>query len=175
MNMNKNAKNITRTAVLLALLIVFQYVTKPLGQLVTGSCVNAVLAIGAWMLPLPYALVIAVVSPFLASLLGIGPQLLPIIIAISVGNAVYCIVLNLLFKNKEGIGYKAAAGVIGAAAKFVTLYLLVVKLLCSVLALPEPQVATFTTMFSFPQLFTALIGAAVALLIVPLLKKALKE
>lgn len=171
--MRKGAKNLTRTAVLLALLIVFQYVTKPLGQLVTGSCVNAVLAVGAWMLPLPYALVIAVISPFLASLLGIGPQLLPIIIAISVGNTVYCAVLHLLDKN--ALVFRAVAGIVGAALKFLTLYLLIVKLLCSVLSLPAPQVQAFTATFSYPQLFTALIGAAAALLIVPLLKKALNE
>ena len=38
---------ITKTAVLIALLVVLQGMTKPLGQLVTGSCVNAVLAIAA--------------------------------------------------------------------------------------------------------------------------------
>ena len=62
-----------------------------------------------------------------------------------------------------------------AIAKFVALYLLVVKLLCSVLPLHEKQIAMFSTMFSWPQLVTALIGAAVALAIVPVLKKALRE
>ena len=43
--MNKNVRWITETAVMLALLVALQAVTKPLGQLVTGSCVNAVLAL----------------------------------------------------------------------------------------------------------------------------------
>ena len=38
---------IARTAVCLALLIAIQFLTKSLGQLVTGSCVNLVLAIAA--------------------------------------------------------------------------------------------------------------------------------
>ena len=38
---------IVRTGVLLALLITLQALTKPLGQLVTGSCVNALLAVAA--------------------------------------------------------------------------------------------------------------------------------
>ena len=44
-SMNKKILWITETAVMLALLVTLQAVTKPLGQLVTGSCVNAVLAI----------------------------------------------------------------------------------------------------------------------------------
>ena len=36
---------LTETAALTALLIILQTVTKPAGQYVTGSCVNAVLAV----------------------------------------------------------------------------------------------------------------------------------
>ena len=43
-----------------------------------------------------------------------------------------------------------------------------------VLTLAEKQVQTFTAMFSWPQLITALIGGALALVVVPLLKKAQK-
>ena len=43
--MNKKVQWIVRTGVLLAVLIALQALTKPLGQLVTGSCVNAVLAL----------------------------------------------------------------------------------------------------------------------------------
>ena len=53
------------------------------------------------------------------------------------------------------------------------LYLVVVQLLCRVLPLKQPQIDTFTAMFSVPQLITALVGGAVAMLIVPVLKKAL--
>ena len=43
--MRKKVLWITETAVMLALLVALQVVTKPMGQLVTGSCVNGVLAI----------------------------------------------------------------------------------------------------------------------------------
>ena len=46
---NKNVRLIVRTAVMLALLVVLQAATKAAGQFVTGSCVNAVLAVSAWM------------------------------------------------------------------------------------------------------------------------------
>ena len=45
--MNKKIRWITETAIMLALLVTLQALTKPMGQLVTGSCVNAVLAIAA--------------------------------------------------------------------------------------------------------------------------------
>jgi len=43
--MNKKIRWITETAILLALLVTLQAVTKPAGQLVTGSCVNTILAV----------------------------------------------------------------------------------------------------------------------------------
>jgi len=48
-----------------------------------------------------------------------------------------------------------------------------VKLLCSVLPLKPPHIATFSPMFAWPQLITALIGGAAALLIAPVIRKAL--
>ena len=55
------------------------------------------------------------------------------------------------------------------------LYLEVVQLLCRVQPLKQPQIDTFTAMFSFPQLITALIGGGIAILIAPVLKKALHK
>ena len=43
--MNQKIRWITQTAVMLALLVALQAITKPLGQLVTGSFVNAILAL----------------------------------------------------------------------------------------------------------------------------------
>ena len=67
---------------------------------------------------------------------------------------------------------RAAAWLLAAAAKFGVLYLLVVKLLCAVLPLQEPQAAAFSAMFSYPQLITALAGGAAGLFLSPLLRRA---
>ena len=45
--MNKKIRWITETAIMLALLVTLQALTKPAGQFVTGSCVNVVLAMAA--------------------------------------------------------------------------------------------------------------------------------
>ncbi len=171
---------ITQTAILLAMLIVLQAATKSFGQLVTGSCVNAVLAIAALFGGLWCGVAIAVVSPVLAFLLGIAPQLVTVP-AIMVGNTVFVLLLHFL--AGEQIWKRLMAWAVAAAAKFAALYAIVVWLICGVLSesllaaglLKAPMLKMLPTMFSLPQLFTALIGGAVAMLIVPVLKKALKK
>lgn len=179
--MSKKVRWITETAIMLALLVTLQALTKPLGQLVTGSCVNTVLAVSVLVGGLWCGLTVAVISPILAFLLGIAPQILTVP-AIMAGNAVFVILLSVLAdktgKNplKQVIAWLAAA-----AAKFATLYLIVVKIICGVMAsdllaagtLKEPMLKALPATFSWPQLFTALIGGAIALLIVPVLRKAL--
>ena len=181
--MNKKIRWITETAVLLALLVTLQALTKPMGQLVTGSCVNAILAVAVLVAGLGSGVTIAIVSPVLAYLLGIAPQILTVP-AIMVGNTVYVVLLHFLGgKADKSMVMKVVAWVVAAAAKFAALYFIVVNLICGVLApsllasgaMKEPMLKALPATFSWPQLFTALIGGAVALAIVPVLKKALKR
>ena len=181
--MSKNVRWITETAVMLALLIALQALTKPLGQLVTGSCVNAVLAVSVLLAGLGSGITIAVISPVLAFLLGIAPQLVTVP-AIMVGNTVFVVLLHFIAGPKSaGLGQRIAGWFIAAAAKFATLYILVVKIICGLAAAPllaagtlkEPMLKALPTMFAWPQLITALIGGGVALLIVPVLRKALHK
>ena len=178
--MNKKIRWITQTALMLALLIALQALTKPLGQLVTGSCVNAILAVTVLVAGLGSGITVALISPVLAFLLGIAPQIL-IVPAIMVGNTVYVALLHTLW-DKQFVR-KIAAWLVAAATKFAALYAIVVWLICGVFAegllaagtLKEPMLKALPATFSWPQLFTALIGGAVALLIVPVLRKALKK
>ena len=61
--MRKKVLWITETAVMLALLVTLQALTKPMGQLVTGSCVNAVLAISVLLVGMNGGITIALISP----------------------------------------------------------------------------------------------------------------
>ena len=180
LSMNKKIRWITQTALMLALLVALQALTKPLGQLVTGSCVNAILAVTVLVAGLGSGITVALISPVLAFLLGIAPQILTVP-AIMLGNTVYVVLLHLL--TGQHIVKKIAAWLVAAAAKFAALYAVVVWLICGVLAerllaagtLKEPMLKALPATFSWPQLFTALIGGAVALLIVPVLRKALHK
>lgn len=170
---DKKIRWIAETAMLTALLLVLQFVTKPLGQLVTGSCVNAVLAVSAIAAGLWSGLAVAIISPVFAFILGIGPQLFPLTPAIAAGNCALVLLLCALYRDNS-LFHRGTAWLCASAAKFAVLYLLIVQVLCKVLDLKEKQIATFTTMFSWPQLITALIGCGLALLIVPRIKRAKK-
>lgn len=181
--MNKKIRWITETAVMLALLVCLQALTKPMGQLVTGSCVNAVLAVSAMVGGIGCGLVVALCSPVLAYLLGIAPQILTVP-AIMVGNTVFVVLLSVLAdKTGKNIVKQVIAWVAAAAAKFASLYAIVVWLICGVLSenllasgvMKEPMLKALPATFSWPQLFTALIGGAVALAITPVLRKALHK
>ena len=181
--MRKKILWITETAIMLALLVTLQALTKPMGQLVTGSCVNAVLAITVLVAGLYSGLTVALISPVLAYLLGIAPQVLTVP-AIMVGNCVYVVLLYFLAgKDSKKIVRQVIAWAVAAVAKFAALYAIVVWLICGVFskgllesgAMKPPMLQMLPATFSWPQLFTALIGGAVALLIVPVLRKALKK
>jgi hypothetical protein len=183
MIMNKKVRWITETAVMLALLVALQALTKPMGQLVTGSCVNTVLAISALVGGLSCGLVVALCSPVLAFLLGIAPQILTVP-AIMVGNAIFVILLALLAdKSGKNIAKQIIAWMTAAAAKFAALYAIVVWLICGLLSeqliangmMKAPMLKALPATFSWPQLITALIGGAAALLITPVLRKALQK
>ena len=174
--MNPKIVRITETAAMTALLIALQAVTRSAGQYVTGSCVNAVLALTVLLAGLWSGVVVAALSPFFAFLLGIGPQLPQIVPAIAVGNLVFVVVLWALIRRKGAPPMRQVPAWLAAAlGKFAALYLIVVQLLCRVLPLKQPQIDTFTVMFSYPQLVTALIGGGLALVLVPVLRKALKR
>lgn len=186
--MNKKIRWITETAVMLALLIALQAFTKPFGQMVTGSCVNAVLAITALFVGLGGGITVALISPVFAFLLGIAPNFVTVL-PIMIGNACFVVLLRLIAGNSHNPIWRQPVALVSAAiVKFGVLYFLVVKVICGfasgallgkklgdVVVLAPPMLKMLPTMFAWPQLFTALIGGAVALLIVPALRKALHK
>ena len=183
--MRKKVLWITETAVMLALLVTLQALTKPMGQLVTGSCVNGVLAISVLMVGMSSGITIALISPVCAYLFGIAPNFVTVL-PIMIGNVCFVVLLRLIAgETHKPIWRQPVALVAAAGVKFGVLYLLVVKVICGIasgallgkklgdiVVLAPPMLEMLPTMFAWPQLFTALIGGAVALLITPVLRKA---
>lgn len=181
--MKQKIRWITTTGVMLALLVTLQALTKGFGQLVTGSFVNAVLAVSGLFGGLACGLTVALISPVLAYLLGIAPNMLTVP-AIMVGNSVFVVLLSWLAdRDGKNLVRQVAAWLVAAVAKFATLYAIVVWLICGLLSeslleaglMKAPMLNVLPATFSWPQLVTALIGGAVALTIAPVLKKALKR
>mgnify|MGYP001026746161 FL=1 len=172
---------ITRTAVMIAILVMIQFVTKSLGQYVTGSLVNLVLAVAALTVGVWEGVIIAAVSPFFAFMFGIGPAFIQIVPFVAVGNIVLVVVLWVFAGrentfDKKGIVRCYAGAVVAAVAKFITLWAGVTKISFLLIPAMKPaQIEKMTAMFTWPQLFTALIGTAVAIIIVPQIKKAISK
>ena len=165
---------ITRTAVCLALLICLQFATKSLGQIVTGSCVNLVLAMAALFGGVWSGVVVAAVSPFFAWLLGIGPAFIQLVPCVALGNVVYALLFGLAVRpllRKKWLGGLIAM-VAAAACKFLALYVVLVRLVAPSVV-PAAKLTTVTAAFTWPQLATACIGGVIACLIAPVVNKAL--
>lgn len=170
---------ITRTALMLALLITLQWATKAFGQIVTGSCVNGVLAVTALCVGLPGGITVAVLSPIFAFLLGIAPNVVTVPV-IMLGNASYVLIFALLRKvNWANWGIKISALALACVAKFSVMYALVKWVICGVLAdgllaqgvLKPPMLNVLPTTFGVAQLLTALLGGALAIVVESALTK----
>ena len=178
MNNRSKIQWITRTAILIALLVVLQAATMPLGTtIVTGSVVNMLLVVSVMIGGLASGITVAVVSPVLAKLVGIGPlwTLIPFII---LGNITLVLLWHNIGNRNMGKPYIAhvAALAVAAIAKFLVLYVGIVQIAVPLLlGLPAQQAAAISAMFSVAQLFTALIGGAVATILLPTLKKAVNK
>jgi hypothetical protein len=176
--LNRSLSLITRTAILLALTVLFQslrvlmpFMPANISQYVIGSLVNLCLIVAAVVVGIRGGCVIAVVAPLIAFFQGFTPS--PILVApIALGNLVLVVVVALLY-DKNRLTALAA----GAVLKFVTLYLGVVRIVVPLL-LPdvnEKIKAVLSVQFSWPQLITASIGGILAVIILPVLKKTIKQ
>ncbi len=168
---------ITHTAIFIALLIVLQAATAVLGNIIiTGTIVNLLLIVSVMTCGLSSGITVAVISPIMAKLLGIGPLwvLIPFIAA---GNIVLILLWHFIGKHNRGHKYVAyiTALIVAAMAKFSVLYIGIVQIAVPFfLGLPEPQASVISKMFSIPQIITALAGGIIATMILPSLKKAIR-
>lgn len=189
--MKKKTLWITETAAMLALLIALQWVGSLIPapmtkQLITGTLVNCVLAVTVLFSGLGSGITVAIISPVCAYLLGIASNFITVL-PIMLGNVCYVALLRMLISGPLNRPWlQPAALVVAAIVKFGVLFLLVVKLICGaasgallgktfgqIVLLAPPMLKMLPTMFSWPQLVTALTGGSIALLVVPMLKKAL--
>lgn len=190
--MNKNVKLIVRIGMLLAIALAFQALravipsmpTPVLGDgsnLIIGSLVNLVLFVAVATTGVWGGIVIAIATPVVALLQGHIP-FPQMIFVVAAGNLALVLVFNI-FVNKIAslklVGVISAA-VIKTAVLWTTVSLAIAPFLPNFLP-GKPAKAlgliktTLIASFSWPQLVTALIGGAIALAIIPVLKKAIRE
>ena len=167
---------VTTTGLMIALLIALQWATAPTqafaGQYITGSLVNCVLAIAAIFGGVYCGIVVALLSPFCAFLLGIGPQLIQVVPVIALGNVAFVVILRLLWRPNKLFWYGELPVIPAALLKFGALYLGIKGLLPVMGFAVPPKILLMLS--SYPQLVTAFAGGTLAMLLFPLLRKAMK-
>ncbi|MGE5614887.1 MAG: ECF transporter S component [Bacillota bacterium] len=172
--MKNNTKFIARTALLLATAIVFQVFGGfiPYHNFVVGSIVNAVLMIATAIAGLWSGIAISVIAPIVAALTN-KAAIAPLIFAFSpfiiIGNTIIVVCFYLLGKKS-----RVAGVALGALLKFGFLYA-AISVFTSVVRM-KPQVSiTLKSLFSWPQLITAVVGGAIALSVLKLIGKSLEK
>lgn len=188
---NKKALWITQTAMLIALIVAAQLLTRvipavmiptPLGpismsQLVTGSLVNLILIIGAFASGLSSAGTAAIISPLVAALFGIIPGKLPqMVLVVMAGNLTIVFVTWLFFRAIRGLrnGTGMMLCIIGIAAgaflKCIVMYFATKKLIIPMLHIASQAAKPLMMVVSWSQLITALAGGLVAVFVIPALR-----
>lgn len=192
--MKKQTVVLAQSGILIAMIIVAQYLGRLLPasalpaigfgaqQLITGSIVNLILVVSAAMVGLYAGITVGALSATTATLLGIGgvPHMLPVII---LGNATIVVVSYLFFEiAKKQKGSKALYNlfgvIVGAAAKCAVIWILAANVVIPTLVksdFPQKAINMLTLNFSWPQAVTALIGGLLAISILPVLKKSVKQ
>ena len=164
MNKKITTKQLTTTALLLALCIVFQCM-KSLSVYLTGSAVNCILVIATLYCGFFSGTCIALLTPVIAYFIGATPivNMIPLMMpVIMVGNELLVLCVWLFCKKRLAIGM-----LLGCVTKAMFLWLAVWFTVLPVFGtnLPEPMVATVKTTFSVTQFVTACIGSAIAYVI----------
>ena len=183
-----NVQFLTKTAMLLALTVVFQligtYLPKGVSNFVVGPLVNASLLIATALAGVWSGLFIALVAPFTSLLLNhIGVASVQFFFSpvIVIGNALFVLAFHL-FRNKSKVGGIA----VGTAVKFGVLYggilgfyrLAEATGFSATLGAGTPAYPVIKTAliaaFGYPQIITALLGGAIALAAIKLLDRQFK-
>ena len=175
---NKKIQYLTRTAVMLAITLIFMSLrlipvlsdANPMSVYIIGSLVNLALLVACDYVGFGAAVFNGIVAPFVALLQG-HQTLMFMVPVVAIGN----IVLPsgyMLFKNRSNLKWLGV--LFGSLLKF-GFFLLVVPFVFQ-LFMSSPVAPRVAAQFlGYAQLITALIGGYVAIIVVPLLRRALQN
>lgn len=179
MNHSIKVQKITRTAILLAIAIVFQMVGRYMGpnnNFIVGPAINAVLFTATAIIGLWGGAVISVLAPLISAITN-KAAIAPIILAyspfIAVGNFILVLIYYLLMKKNQVAGV-IIASILKAVFLFVTIKGFV-RFMTPFLDISSKVATVLIGLFSWPQVLTAIVGGGIALFIIKILKKNLEN
>lgn len=177
--MKLTAKQITTTAILLAISIVSQFF-KNTSVYITGPVINACLILSVLSAGILCGVILAVITPVTAFLISGSPIMaaIPAIIpCVMIGNVILVLGVGLLTKKVKGKGGLIAGMAAGSVLKALFMGVVIALILIPNLipAAMETKMGVFQMTFSVTQLITALIGSVYAFILWIPLKKVMAE
>lgn len=177
--MKITTKQITTTAVLLAICIVSQFF-KNASVYITGPIVNACLILAVFSAGVSCGIILSVITPVTAFFISGSPIMsaIPAIIpCVMVGNIILVLMVGLISKKIKGNGGMITAMAAGSVLKALFMGIVIAWILIPSLipTAMEAKMAVFQTTFSITQLITALIGSVYAFIIWIPLKKVMAK
>lgn len=178
--MNNTTKKLVRSALLLAIAIVFQLIGRNIqaagiNQFLVGPIINAVLLVSVVICGTWWGIGIGILTPLLAFLIGqLAPIFGPFIPFIMIGNAIYVIAFGLIYKKvKASNAAKETIGVIiGSLLKFAFLFVSAVKIIHILnISFSTLALKLLPTAMGILQLITSVIGGVIAIIIIEILRK----
>jgi len=181
-HMTDRIRFLTRTALLLAVVIAFQVFGKmiPYNNFIVGPVVNAALLVATASAGLWSGIAISVIAPLVSAFTNKAP-IAPLVLGFSpfiiIGNAIIVLAFRL-FRKKDRTPGSLRGSIIGVAVgsvlKFGFLYGAITAFTSLVSGIKPQQAATLISLFSWPQLFTAIAGGAIATAVLKLAGKSLE-
>ena len=174
MKKNRNLRHLVLAAMFLALAIILQLIQRNFSQinpLLIGPLINTILLLTTYFCGLPYGLMVSVLIPALAIPTGaLAPLLIPFAPFIVVANLIYSASFYpFMKKGKSGIYLSALAS---SVLRFLFFTVSATKLLYIFIpGIPANSAKLIGTSFTLPQLLIALLGSAVAVILIKLLEK----
>ncbi|MDR1392194.1 MAG: hypothetical protein LBJ09_03280 [Clostridiales bacterium] len=165
---------VSRISIFISILVAVQQFTyKFRNFLLTGSLVNFILVMSFLTSGLLVAEIVGACSPFLAKIFGMGPNFI-VLPFISLGNIIFIYLVNL--SKKFNLSKKLIKiiffCVLCSLAKAGFFYFFIIKAFVPLFVKVLPKESKMiSSMFSFNQLITALIGSLLAFLVSERLKK----
>ena len=177
--MKITAKQITTTAILLAICIVSQFFKNVSGY-ITGPIINACLILAVLSVGMVCAIILAVITPVTAFFISGSPIMaaIPAILpCVMIGNVILVLGVGLIMKKVKGNGGLIAGMAAGSVLKALFMGVFISLILIPNL-IPEamvPKMGVFQMTFSLTQLITAVIGSVYAFIIWIPLKKVMAD
>lgn len=174
MKKNHSVKKLVLTALFLAFAIILQLIQSNFVQinpLLIGPLISAIILLTTYICGLSYGIIISILIPVTAIPFGaLAPLLIPFAPFIVIGNIVFSASFAF-FMNKGKLGLYIGVAV-SSAIKFLALSFCATKVIYMFsFGISEQSLKLIGTVFTTPQLILSLIGGAVAIIILKLLKR----